>query len=84
MRKRKKHLEFNINQIQQLPSEQLLNLIMQQQQVIEELQQEVERLKLSLQQNSKTTSKPPSTDLLLKPEKPPADKEQTKVPKRKQ
>ncbi|NEP15236.1 MAG: IS66 family transposase [Symploca sp. SIO2C1] len=83
MRKRKKHLEFNINQIQQLPSEQLLNLIMQQQQVIEELQQEVERLKLSLQQNSKTTSKPPSTDLLLKPEKPPADKEQTKVPKRK-
>jgi hypothetical protein len=68
MRKARKILEFDPNQIKQLPSEQLVALIVQQQ-VIEELQQEVERLKLTLQKDSRTSSKPPSTDLLLKPEK---------------
>lgn len=69
MRKATKPLKFDINQIKQLPSEQLVALVVQQQQVIEELQQEVERLKVILQKDSKTSSKPPSTDLLFKPEK---------------
>lgn len=49
----------------------------------EQLQQEVFRLKLSLQKDSQTSSKPPSTDLLLKPEKPKVDSTETKASKRK-
>jgi len=40
---------------------------LQQQQTIERLQQEIERLKVSLQ-DSQNSSKPPSSDLLKKPE----------------
>jgi transposase len=83
MRKARKTLEFDPNQIKQLPTEQLVALIVEQQQVIEELQQEVERLKLTLQKDSRTSSKPPSRDLLLKPEKPRGDSEKKEAPKRK-
>ncbi len=83
MRKARKPTELDINQIKQLPSEELVALVVQQQRVIEELQQQVERLKLSLQKDSKTSSKPPSTDLLFKPEKPQGDSEKTETPKRK-
>lgn len=62
--------------LRQVPSEQLVNIIVQQQQVIEQQQQaieqltqEVNRLKGSLGLDSQTSSKPPSTDLLKKPEK---------------
>jgi len=41
----------------------------QQQQTIERLQQEIERLKVSLQLDSQNSSKPPSSDLLKKPGK---------------
>lgn len=61
--------------LRQLPLEQLVNLIMgqqkvieQQQRVIEQLTQEVNRLKVSPHLDSQTSSKPPSTDLLKKPE----------------
>ena len=49
---------------------------MQQQLVIEKLQQEIYRLKAIQKLDSQASSKPPSTDLLLKPEKPkqPRDK----------
>ncbi|HAJ64131.1 MAG TPA: hypothetical protein DCP31_36875 [Cyanobacteria bacterium UBA8543] len=83
MKKARKTPEFDPNQIRQLPTEQLVDLIVQQQQVIEQLQQEVFRLKLSLQKDSQTSSKPPSTDLLLKPEKPKVDSTETKASKRK-
>ena len=60
----------------QLPPEQLVNIIVQQQQVIEQQQQaikqltqEVNRLKASLGLDSQTASSPPSTDLLKKVEK---------------
>ncbi|MEQ9487170.1 MAG: IS66 family transposase [Coleofasciculus sp. F4-SAH-05] len=48
----------------------------QQQLVIEKLQQEIERLKAIQKLDSQASSKPPSTDLLFKPEKPkkPRDK----------
>ena len=51
--------KFDPNQLTQLPTEQLVRLIVQQQQIIEQLQQEVERLKASLQLDSQTSSKPP-------------------------
>lgn len=75
--------EFDPNQLQKLPIKQLVNLIVQQQQIIVQLQQEVERLKASLQLDSQTSSKPPSTDLLNKPEKPKDATEATKAAKRK-
>jgi transposase len=75
--------EFDPKQIRQLPTEQLVDLIVQQQQVIEELQQEIFRLKISLQKDSQTSSKPPSTDLLKKPEKPRSDADKSSTPKRK-
>lgn len=75
--------ELDSNQLQKLPSEQLVNLIVQQQLVIEQLEQEVSRLKASLQLDSQTSSKPPSTDLLQKPEKAQAANQPTKAAKRK-
>ena len=59
-----KHLEPE--RLKQLSVEQLVALIMEQQRVIELLQQQVERLKVSAALDSKTSSKPPSTDLLKK------------------
>lgn len=75
--------EFDPSRLQKLPTEQLISLIVQQQQIIEQLQQEVERLKASLKLDSQTSSKPPSTDLLKKPEKAKAASDATKAPKRK-
>lgn len=75
--------EVDPNQLKQLPIEQLVGLIVQQQQVIEQLQQEITRLKASLQLDSQTSSKPPSTDLLKKPEKPKESADKTGAAKRK-
>ena len=74
--------QFDQDTLRQLPTEQLVNIIMQQQQSIEQLQQEVERLKASLQLDSKTSSKPPSTDLIKKPEKQKESSDQTNAAKR--
>jgi transposase len=63
--------------LQQQTPEQLVSIVVQQQALIErqqalieQLQQEIERLKLQQQSNSQTSSKPPSTDLIQKSEKP--------------
>jgi transposase len=71
--------------LKQLPVEQLVALLMQQQRVIELLQQEVERLKVSAALDSQTSSVPPSSDLLKKPTKAKQEKQasQTNKPKRK-
>jgi transposase len=75
--------ELDPNQLKQLPIEQLVSLIEQQQHVIEQLQQEIARLKASQKLDSQTSSKPPSTDLLLKPEKPPKSADKSSLAKRK-
>ncbi|BAZ33864.1 transposase IS66 (plasmid) [Cylindrospermum sp. NIES-4074] len=61
--------------LNQLPKEELVETIMRQaivieqlQRTIEELKQEIERLGVSRDLDSKTSSKPPSSDLLKKPE----------------
>jgi len=67
----------DLESLQQLTPEQLVSIVVYQQAIIErqqglieQLQQEIERLKLQQQNNSQTSSKPPSTDLIQKSEKP--------------
>jgi len=55
--------------LKQLPTEELVAIILEQQRVIEQLMQTVNRLQVNLHQDSQTSSKPPSTDLLKKSEK---------------
>jgi len=72
--------------LHQLPTEQLVAIILEQQRVIEQLRQTVNALQGSLHLNSQTSSKPPSTDLLKKPEKAklsPQPETGTEAPKRK-
>jgi transposase len=62
--------------LSQLSTDQLVNIVIEQALVIQELQadvkelkQEIERLRISRDLDSKISSKPPSTDKLKKPEK---------------
>lgn len=64
--------EFDLETLSQLPRVGLVDIIVRQQRVIEQLVQEVHRLKISLHLDSQTSSKPPSTDLLKKPEQKPS------------
>ncbi len=56
--------------LKQLLPEQLVRIILHQQTVIEQLQQEIERLKAQQRTDSLSSSLPPSTDLIKKSEKP--------------
>lgn len=77
--------------LSQLPKEELVKIIIQQAIVntqllssIEELKQEIEKLRVSRDLDSKTSSKPPSTHLLKKPElKLPETEAEAASPKRK-
>lgn len=60
--------QFDPENLKQLPTEDLVAIILEQQRVIEQLMQAVNRLQVSLHQDSQTTSSPPSQDLLKKPE----------------
>ena len=68
-------LELKRERLNELPKEELVEMIIQQAIVINQLQatieavkQEIEQLHVSRDLDSKTSSKPPSTDLLKKPE----------------
>ncbi|AUB35596.1 Mobile element protein [Nostoc flagelliforme CCNUN1] len=68
--------ELDPERLRQLPKEELVEMIIQQAQVnrellssIQELKQEIEKLRVIGNLDSKTSSKPPSTDLLKKSEK---------------
>ena len=56
--------------LEQLPPTQLVDMLLAQFKVIEELKAEVKRLKVSKRLDSQTSSKPPSTEVLKKSEKP--------------
>ena len=58
----------DLETLRQLPKEQLVEFIVQQQQVIEQLVLAVNHLQVSGHSDSQTSSKPPSTDLLKKQE----------------
>ncbi len=59
----------NKEQLNQLSIKELVEIILAQQEIIEGLYQEIEKLKISRDLDSKISSKPPSSDLLKKPEK---------------
>src|SRR6476469_1949607 len=71
--------------VDQLSREELLKIVLTQQKLIEKLQEEVEKLKERQPSNSKTSSKPPSSDLIQKSETAKVDnsKESESQPKRK-
>ncbi len=60
---------INPEKLNQLPTEELVQIILTQQDIISHLKQEIEQLKLSRKLDSKISSKPPSSDLLKKSEK---------------
>ena len=57
-----------IEQLNQLSRKELVAIILTQQKTIEQLQQKIEKLIISRDLDSKISSKPPSSDLLKKPE----------------
>lgn len=69
--------------VEQWSHEELVKLVLRQQKIIERLEQEIEKLKEKHSTNSKTSSKPPSSDLIEKSEKAKAENEEEGEPKRK-
>ena len=67
-------------QLNQLSREELVKIILAQQEIIDRLQVEIETLKISKNLDSKNSSKPPSSDLLKKPEY--QEKSEEKKPKK--
>ena len=72
----------NQKQLNQLSKKELVEVILAQQKIIEELKIEIEKLKISRNLDSKISSKPPSSDLLAKPEKEKEGKSSAKKSKR--
>jgi hypothetical protein len=64
--------------LMQSPPEVLVEIILRQQQMIEQLVEEVERLKQQGKQDSQSSSQPPSSDLLQRSENPPVERETEK------
>lgn len=71
--------------VDQLSREELVKIVVRQQKLIEKLEQELEKLKQRQPSNSKTSSKPPSSDLIQKSETAKVDRstESESEPKRK-
>lgn len=69
--------------LEQWSHEELVKLVLRQQKLIERLQEEIEKLKEKQLTNSKTSSKPPSSDLLEKSEKAKAQNQEESEQKRK-
>ena len=78
-------LALKMEIVDQLSRQELVNIVLTQQKLIEKLQQELEKLKERQPSNSKTSSKPPSSDLIQKSETAAFDnsKESESEPKRK-
>ena len=55
-------------QLSQLSKGELVKIILAQQEIIDQLKVEIEKLKIGRNLDSKISSKPPSLDLLKKPE----------------
>ena len=71
-------------QLNQLSKEELVLLVIEAKQKLKELEERIAQLTISLNLDSKNSSKPPSTDLLKKSEKPkPTSQDEESKSKRK-
>lgn len=61
--------QWSQENLNQLSPQELVQIIVAQRKIIEQLSEEIERLRVSRDLDSQTSSKPPSTDLLKKSEK---------------
>ncbi len=61
-------LALKMEIVDQLSREELIKIVLTQQKLMKKLQEEVEKLKERQPSNSKTSSKPPSSDLIQKSE----------------
>lgn len=68
MSEKSESLVLKMEIVDQLSREELVKIVLTQQKLIEKLQQELEKLKDKQPTNSKTSSKPPSSDLIQKSE----------------
>ena len=75
-------IRYTSELLDQLPKRELIEIILKQQELLELLQRRVERLENQLKLDSQTSSKPPSTGLLKKPERAPQTNEEGKAIKR--
>lgn len=69
-----------LEKLNQLSPKELVKLVLSQQEIIEQLKIEIEKLKISRSLDSKISSKPPSSDLLKKPER--KEKSSSQKPKK--
>lgn len=65
---------LKVEELRQLSAEKLVEIVIAQQKLIEKLQHRIEQLEQSLNLDSETSSKPPSTDLLKKSERKPEER----------
>ena len=70
----------NREKLSQLSTEELVEIILTQHEAIKSLKEEIERLKVSRDLDSKVSSKPPSSDLLKKSEKKKDTEKKTRKP----
>ncbi|MGB3614490.1 MAG: IS66 family transposase [Elainellaceae cyanobacterium] len=72
----------DLSELEQAPRSVLVGIIVRQQELIEQLAREVERLKGIIDSDSQSSSKPPSSDLVRRSEKPkPAEEGKENLPK---
>ena len=64
---------LKLGKVEQLSREELVLIVLTQQKLIDKLQAELEKLKDRQPTNSKTSSKPPSSDLIQKSETAPIE-----------
>lgn len=77
---RQKTLQRNRAKLNQLSKEELVEIILTQQEAIKSLKEEIEKLKITRDLDSKVSSKPPSSDLLKKSEKKKNTEKKTRKP----
>lgn len=69
-------------ELESMPKSALVELVLEQGKIIAQLVEEVERLKRLLDKDSSDSSKPPSTDIIKRSEKPPTSPPETETSKK--
>jgi transposase len=70
--------QFEREELEKLPASTMVDIILRQQESIQKLFEEIERLKAIINRDSSNSSKPPSSDLLKRTEKKPPKQEEGK------